>query len=319
MLVIGLLFVPYLKATNADNDYVILGGESIGLNLSTGVKISGKYQVDTDDGKISPWESSNILVDDFILKFDGKDVSDISSLHSIINEIGVKDEVEIVLKRNQKILKTKIDICKNKKGAHTIGLYVKDKVIGVGTITYYTLDSHYGALGHGALESEMRGNIGNIMPSSVSGIKKAVEGVPGEKKAELENVTIGTIEKNTNIGVFGKFKNTNLIKNNKVVEVAEISEISLGKGEIITVIDGKNKESFAIEITYVDKQSEKDIKGIKFRVTDEELLEKTGGIIQGMSGSPIVQNGKLIGAVSHVIVDNPTNGYGVFAKWMITE
>jgi stage IV sporulation protein B len=163
-----------------------------------------------------------------------------------------------------------------------------------------------------------RTSLGQISNSTVNGIRKSLPGLPGEKQATLSKTVIGTIEKNSNIGVFGRITDKSNFKD-PVIEVASPSEVKLGKAEIWTVLNGDQKEKYTVEVVEVKNQLSKGIKGIKIHITDQDLLDKTGGIIQGMSGSPIIQNNKLIGAVSHVVIDSPDYGYGVYALWMINN
>ena len=168
----------------------------------------------------------------------------------------------------------------------------------------------YGALGHSVSDALSNGE---LFESSIKGIKKAVKGIPGEKYATLSDEKIGTIHINNDIGIFGEF---NKELKNENIKILKKEYVSTGKAQIVTVVSGNVIKKYDIEIIEVNKQTEEDIKGIKFKVVDEELINISGGVIQGMSGSPIIQNGCLVGAVSHVVVNDPTIGYGVFAEWM---
>lgn len=299
--------------------YVIPGGESIGLQLSTGVYVTGRYEVETKDGKVSPWKDSGIRVNDKIVKVNNKSINTITDLKNVLSETQENQLVNIVVERsgNNVNLVTKAVLTKDNK--MSLGLYIKDKILGVGTITYINdSDSTYGALGHGVVNRYIVDqNLGNITKSSIKGIRKAVPGNPGEKKATILDYSIGDISVNSNIGIFGKLKDVKVFSSTKKLEVALRHEVKLGKAEIWTVLDNDVKERFEIEIVEIAKQDTTGIKGMKIKITDPRLIEKTGGIIQGMSGSPIIQNNKLVGAVSHVVVDNPLYGYGVFAQWML--
>ena len=159
-------------------------------------------------------------------------------------------------------------------------------------------------------------NYGGITNSNISGIVKGERGKPGEKEAVLDKEEIGIIDTNNRFGIFGTLNNLTSDKY-QLIEVGNISDVKEGVAYITTVLEGNKKETFEIEIIEVNNQFYEDIKGIKFKVTDEDLIARTGGIIQGMSGSPIVQEGKLVGAVSHVLINDSTIGYGVFAQWMM--
>lgn len=228
--------------------------------------------------------------------------------------------IELVLERNQCNIKTYIEVVKSIDNKLSLGLYVKDKMLGVGTLTYIDEKTNcFGALGHtisSKEEYDFSKINGEIVSSSVEGIRRAIPGTPGEKRAILSSEEKGIITKNNAYGVFGIITKNDYNSSNKI-EIGNINEIKLGKASIITVLNNDEKKSYDIEIIELKNQIVPDIKGIKFRVVDDELLNATGGIIQGMSGSPIVQNNKLIGAVSHVVVDNPEYGYGVYLEWMI--
>ncbi len=314
--VIALAFPNNTKAvTNYSTvGTVILGGDTIGLQIQTPVEVVGKYEVPNVNSKQSPWKSSNIEKGDYIYSINNVIISSSAEVTDVINNLEV-GEIPINLIRKDKYITTAIKIVNNINGKKTIGLYIKDKITGVGTLTFVNSEtSIYGALGHNVNSALSTGKLYN---SSVQGIKKAEAGVPGEKYATLSNSTIGTIFSNMDIGIFGIMENNDTIS--KTIDILSASEVKVGKAQIITVVSGNTKKTFDIEIVDVKKQNNTDIKGIKFKVMDKGLIEQTGGIIQGMSGSPIIQNGYLVGAVSHVTVNDPLYGYGVFAEWMYYE
>lgn len=303
----------------SEKHYVIPGGESIGIEVETGVYVTGKFDVNTNKGKINPSENSNIETDDLIIEVNNIKVKTIDDVINIINKVDNGNEVSIKLIRNNNTINTKINVVTSDKGKNSIGLYVKDKIIGVGTLTYIDPnDNTFGALGHSVSSKVEEIYGGNIFLSSIEGIRKSIPGIPGEKRAVISAGVIGKVSKNNKFGIFGKI-DANSLDNEKLLEVGSINDIKLGRASIITVTSKNIKESYDIEIIELKNQVSPDLKGIKFKITDKDLLDKTGGIIQGMSGSPIIQNGKLIGAVSHVIVDNPEYGYGVYIDWMINR
>lgn len=318
-LVFVILLLPSTSlAAQPINAFVIPGGESIGLQLNTGIYITGKYDVKTKNGEASPWDKSNIEVGDKIVEVNSKVVEKISDLQAILNNLESEQDILLKLKRQNQYIITTCRVVKADNGKMTIGLYVKDEVLGVGTITFINpRHMKYAALGHSVIPEELNGSkLGLITSSSIRGIRKSLPGIPGEKQATLSNTIIGTIEKNTNIGIFGRVNNLTDFSNEKPLRIAEPKEVVLGDAEIWTVIDGSKKEKYAVKVVEVKNQTTTSIKGIKIKITDQRLLSSTGGIIQGMSGSPIIQNNKIIGAVSHVVVDSPEYGYGVYAMWM---
>mgnify|MGYP003293323099 CR=1 FL=1 len=306
---------------NAENsEYVYLGGENIGIKLNTGITIVGKYEVETHNGKIKPWENSDIQNGDEIISIDSLKVSDNQSLLNVLLNSN-KKTVKLEIKRKGKILTTTIDIVLSKSNQKSIGLYIKDKLLGIGTMTFIDPDTLvYGSLGHGIYhENELFENKqGVILSSKIDSIKKAEPGQAGEKRATLNQTVIGTVTNNTITGLYGKTLK-NYIQDKKLIEVGHQDDVSIGKAEILTTLENNKVESYKIEIIGLEEQESIDIKGIKIKIIDDELINQTGGIIQGMSGSPIIQNGKIIGAVSHVTVDNPQIGYGMYIDWMLEE
>jgi len=305
-----ILSVFTLNASETDIAIVALGGESIGLNINTNVYVTGKYEINYNNNKIKSWQNSNIEVYDEICYVNNQKINSLEDLKKVIVKEG---SYELILKRNNQFINTTITAY-DYNGNIQIGLFVKDNIIGVGTMTYYDLKTKkFASLGHQAVNTNIRNGV--IKTSFVNGIVKGVRGNPGEKKATILNDTIGTITINNEFGVFGTLDKIN--SKNDLIKISDSDNVHIGKAEIVTVINGITKETFDIEIIEVKKQNTNNIKGIKFEVTDEELLSKTGGIIQGMSGSPIIQDGKLIGAVSHVLVDDSSVGYGVYAEFML--
>ena len=301
----------------ANNDiYVMPGGESIGLKIETGVEIVGKYTVSTNDGKKNPWQKSNIEIGDYIEKVNDYNVENNESLLKILKQL---DESSCVLtiKRNNKLIKTNIDIVKTVTKEQSIGLYVKDKMLGIGTLSF-VYDNKFASLVHGIYENNELINInnGDLTYSNVVSIKKATLNQSGEKRATLASTKIGEIKTIKDSGVYGVISQK--INKNKV-KIAGIEDVKCDDAVIYTVINGNKVETFDIEIIETKYQNSINSKGIKIKVTDSALLNKTGGIIQGMSGSPIIQNGELVGVVSHVTLDNPMIGYAVYAKWMYED
>lgn len=300
----------------AYSNEVILGGENIGIHIDTkGILVIGFYQVNGKTLKGNP----NILIGDEIIKVNNEEVSTVDELTMAI-EKNIKDNhIYITVKRDEKEIPILLEL-EQIDGIYKTGLYVKDNITGIGTLTYIDPESKiYGALGHEVLESKtlkmVEVKTGSIFESNVTSIKKSIDGTAGEKNANFNfSNTYGTIKENTLNGIFGNW-NSNL-KEDKI-EIAQPDEIKIGPAKIYTVINGNKKEEYDINITSI--QDYNDTKNMTFEITDQRLIDKTGGIVQGMSGSPIVQNNKLIGAVTHVIVDHPTNGYAIFITTMLKK
>mgnify|MGYP001625307152 FL=1 len=298
----------------AYSNKVILGGENIGIHIETpGVMVIGFYRVNGDYLKGTP----EIQVGDYITKINDIPVETIDELTTTIEKEVQDNSIQMTVLRdgNEIVLSMNLEVV---DGIYKTGLYVKDSITGIGTLTYIDPGTKvYGALGHEILEStstkQVEVKTGSIFESEVTSIRKSSTGNAGEKNAEffIRN-TYGDLRINTNHGIYGVYSSN---MNENTIEVGSKDDVRVGEASIYTVLDGNEKKEYTIEITSIQEFS--DVKNISFQITDEELLQKAGGIIQGMSGSPIVQNGKLIGAVTHVIVDNPTTGYGIFITTML--
>ena len=230
-----------------------------------------------------------------------------------------------IIRKNEKITK-KIQ-CAKEQDAYKIGLWVRDSTAGVGTLTFYDKESgKYGAIGHPITDSETEKILsiknGDLLNSSIISIKKGVKGNPGELRGifQEEESPIGKIEKNTQCGIFGE-GNKSVCKylEHKPMHVATRDEIETGKATILTTIDEDGPSEYEIEIVKLFQQDEPGPKSMIIKITDENLLSKTGGIVQGMSGSPIIQNDKIIGAVTHVLINKPDVGYGIYIDWMLED
>ena len=308
------------------NTVVIPGGEAIGLRLYTsGVLVVGMSEiVGTDNKTYSPYKESGIKEGDMIVKVDDESVTCTSDLISKVNECNGK-KVEITYIRDGNNYTTEMLPTKTEENEYKLGLWVRDAATGVGTITYYDPQSKmFGALGHGILDVDTNQLIdiakGEVITSKIISIIKGEKGSPGEVQGSIDNgKVIGEVYKNTNFGIYGKLTNTDFIENGTELEVMPRDEVKTGKASIICTLDDNKREEYEIEIERVYTATNRSNKNMIIKVTDERLLEKTGGIIQGMSGSPIIQDGKFVGAVTHVMVNNPEKGYGIFADTMLKQ
>lgn len=320
MLLIVIILGLNTNFVEASSIEVIPGGEAIGIKLNTGVYVAGKYQVETNDGKKIPWRKSDIEIGDKLLKIDGVDIENNQQLTKCINA-SLDDEVILTILRGSMEFDTNIEIINNKQHEKSIGLYIKDKLVGVGTLTFINPETKaFASLGHGIVDQKVLiGSIsGDLLVSNIDDIKKALPGVPGEKKAVIGNNVIGKLTKNNATGLYGSI-NSRAFFNKKKIKVASQDEVKLGKATMLTVLEDDIVKEYSIEIIEINKQNTRNVKGLKIKITDPVIIEKCGGIVQGMSGSPIIQNGKLVGAVSHVIVDEPLTGYGIHIEWMIND
>lgn len=315
VLALSFLFSP--MTVWAYSDQIIVGGDNVGIHIdSNGILVIGFYKVDGEFHKGNP----EIQVGDVITKVNGREVQSIEELTNAIDTNLKDNQIILHLKRKEVEYQTTLDLV-NVDGIYKTGLYVKDGISGIGTLTYIDPGTKiFGTLGHEILEANSNQRIevktGMIFESEVSKIIKSTDGNVGEKNARLDYDNIfGTIKKNTLYGVFGNY--TAELPNGRVFDVGKPDEIKLGKATIYTVLEDNQIQEYEINITKINKNT--DIKNITFEITDERLLNATGGVVQGMSGSPIVQNGKIIGAVTHAIVDHVQNGYGIFITTMLEE
>ncbi|MDF2556405.1 MAG: SpoIVB peptidase [Bacillales bacterium] len=309
---------------------VIPGGQSIGVQLNTlGVLVVGYHQINSTEGKLSPGEAAGIRVGDIISKINGNSITNMNDLTQYLENAQNKNSpLKLTIIRNKETFETDLTPAQDSLDKNfKIGLYVRDSASGIGTLTFIDpISGKYGALGHVISDADTKAPIvvkdGTIYNSTVTSIDKGTDGNPGEKLARFSTgkEKIGTINSNTPFGIFGTLSQKNdLEKSNIALPIALSSQVKKGPAQILTVVDGNKIERFDIEIVNSVPQKIPAIKGIIIKVTDKRLLEKTGGIVQGMSGSPIIQDGKLVGAVTHVFVNDPTSGYGVHIEWMLRE
>ncbi len=316
-----LLFIPILaltffnvKTVHANEEKIYLGGYPAGFTLYTrGAYVVGLSDVVCEDDIYSPAKDADVQIGDIILYINdyqintSKDISD-----------ALKNEQECIvqIKRGKETLIKTITPKKNSLGEIKLGLFIKEGINGIGTITYFT-NNKLGCLGHPVLNDnyellEITG--GKVYDCSINGVIKSVKGRPGELRGVISNSKeIGNLEENCTTGVYGTFDNAC----SKELKSIEIGTAEMGKASIWTTLNGCSPKEYSISIIKVD--TNKDDKNFVIKVTDKELLEITGGIVQGMSGSPIVQNGKLVGAITHVFMNDPTRGFGISIENMINH
>ncbi|WP_027340039.1 SpoIVB peptidase [Halonatronum saccharophilum] len=310
---------------------VIPGGQSLGVILkSDGIMVVRNSNVIDEQGKKHfPARAGGIEVGDSLLELNGKKINSKYHLADLINRFGKEGEDLIFKVKDQegKISYKSVTPIKGEEGYYMIGIYVDDGATGVGTMTFYSPETgDYGALGHTITEANSQLKIdvgeGEIVMANISGITQGQRGSPGEKLGTFFNDqgVLGNITKNNDFGIYGKLSiEPEHPFFDKPIPVASPLEIKEDRAKIYTVIEGGNIEEFEVNIDKVRRQHNQGEKGLIVRIVDEDLLERTGGIVQGMSGSPIVQNGKLVGAITHVFVNDSTRGYGMLAQWMIME
>jgi len=322
-----------LKNINVDvveNIKLYPGGQAVGVILRTqGILIVGQSPIIDQNGNTHfPAKDGGIEVGDTVVSINNISMQTDEQLARIINELGTKHEqISIIIKRNNSLITKRITpiYCPETK-TYRIGLYVRDNAGGVGTLTFIDpVSQKYGALGHMICDAETNQQInikkGKLVRASIKGIEVGKRGRPGEKMGIfVDNSELGDIQINSYCGIFGEM-NKNILANNYYSEplpIAYVNQIETGYAEILTVVENEIVEKFSINIDKI-MTGRTDGKNMIIRITDSELINKTGGIIQGMSGSPIVQKGKIVGAVTHVFVNDPTRGYGIFIEDMLTK
>ena len=303
----------------AYSEYIIAGGENIGIELnSKGIIIVGTYEV---DGK-NPAEEANLHVGDIITSINNSKVATIEEMLTEIDKLNDVSSVSINYLRGSKTYSRTLKLIKDSNDVYKTGLYVKDSITGVGTLSFIDPNTKlYGALGHEIIEKSTGQKLeikdGKIYNSTVTSITPSDDGNPGEKNARYDSsIVYGDVKENTSSGIFGSYTDT--LPDKKLYKVAKPSLVKTGSAKILTVLSGEEVKEYDINIISVSKE-DKETKNILFEITDSELLEKTGGIVQGMSGSPIIQGEYIIGAVTHVVIDNPKRGYGIFIVNMLEE
>ena len=306
---------------------VIPIGNIIGLKLYTnGVLIVGMSEIENINNVIEkPFENLDIKEGDTIIKVNNSEIQNIEALQKEINNSEGKNINLTLLKEDGTISTSNIKPVQVGNKEYKLGLWVKDAATGVGTLTYYEPDTkQFAALGHGItdVDTDKLINIdsGSIVKSKVVSIQKGEEGKPGEIRGSIINQpVIGKVYKNTEFGIFGEITETsNLqIDYSKKFKVALRDEIEEGNASIYCSLDGKETKEYKIKIEKIFKENNENNKSMLIEVVDEELIQKTGGIIRGLSGAPIIQNNKFVGAVTNVLVNMPTKGYAIFADIMI--
>lgn len=305
---------------------VIPIGTAIGMKLYTkGVLVVGVSQINTDNNeKIKPYENSGIEQGDTILEVNNNEVTNTNELIQEVNDSN-GNPVKIKYLRNNQTKETSITPVKS-DNQYKIGLWVRDAAAGIGTLTFYEPSTNlFMALGHGIsdIDTEKIVDIANgeLITANIISIQKGTKGTPGEVRGTIDTGNkIGDISKNTNLGVYGRVTNKNYLPvEQQEMEIATRSQIKEGKAQIICQLDNEGPKSYEIEIEKIYSMNNQDNKSMLIKVTDKELINKTGGIIQGMSGAPVIQDGKFVGAVTNVLVNDPTQGYAIFADMMIKQ
>jgi stage IV sporulation protein B len=307
---------------------LVPGGQSVGVKMDvSGVLVVGLEEITTEDGeKVNPGLISGLEIGDMVLEVDGTEVSNADEVQSLVNNI--QNVVKLKIKRNDQVKTVNVNPVKSAEdGLYKLGIWVKDKTAGIGTLTYYDPDSNtFGALGHGIVDSQTNAILsvesGELLQAEVQEVEEGKKGEPGEIKGIFYNASspLGNLVHNSEFGVFGIAADeiVNPLYSEPLV-VATREQVVTGPAYILTTLENNQIGRYQIEIEKVEDQDAPQDKSMVIRVTDEVLLAESGGIVQGMSGSPILQNNRIVGAVTHVFIDDPSRGYGVFIEWMLHE
>ena len=320
--------VKNVSVETIENVEVVPIGKIIGMKLYTnGVLIVGMSEIENINNElVSPFNNCDIKEGDTIVKINDTEIENIENLKNVVNESNGKN-ICLTLVRDGTVVTSNITPVQTETDEYKLGLWVKDAATGVGTITYYEKNTgNFAALGHGIVDNDTEKLIdidsGEIVTSEIVSVTKGAINSPGEIRGTITNQkTIGEVNKNTKFGIYGNLTNlTSLnIDAQKTYPVALRNEISVGDATVLCSLDGKNSKEYSIKIEKIHLDNDYDNKSMLIRVTDKELIEATGGIIRGLSGSPILQNGKFVGAVTNVLVSNPEIGYAIFGDLMIKE
>ena len=303
---------------------VVVGGSAIGLHVETdGILVLGTTTVIGEDKMTYEPAANRLKSGDYILEVNGQTMDEKEDLIKLLAESD-GSMLQCKIRRGKEVTETAVTPVRTADGSYKIGTWIRDDTQGIGTLTYITTDGKFGALGHGITDVDtgvlMEVDGGNAYDAEILRIIKGEPGTPGELSGVIhrsEDERLGTVSKNTAQGIFGTVKeNCKLRTGDRYYEIAFKQEVKKGKATILCEINGCVNE-YEIEIQQVDYSNKNHAKGLVLKITDKELLELTGGIVQGMSGSPILQNGKLIGAVTHVFIRDSTKGYGTFIENML--
>lgn len=321
---LGLVNLKKITVNVFDDYKVIPCGIPVGMYLKTdGVMVIGTGKVESESGEEKCPAQDLILSDDYIVSINGINVSSKAQMIFLINKYGAS-ELELGVRRDEKLISVKVTPIKSKEGDYKIGIWVRDDTQGIGTLTFIDENNNFGALGHGISDVDtgklLSSEEGKLYTADIWGIKKGEKGCPGGLCGTInyeDNNQIGTITLNSGAGIYG-VANENLIEKctEKPMEICLKQEVKKGKAKIICTINNE-VNMYDIVIDKVDHSNNNKYKGMEIQVTDPKLLSITNGIVQGLSGSPIIQDNKIVGAVTHVFINDPTKGYGIFIEEML--
>lgn len=299
-------------------------GHTVGIKLfSDGVLVVGLSPIDTADGEAQPAKSCGLKEGDIITHINRQEVDTIEEVQAVLAQSDGEAMSIRALRGDTPVELTAKAVQCGTDGSYKLGAWIRDSMAGIGTVTFYDPDTGvFGALGHGVSDVDtlrlMPLSRGAILHSSVTGVEKGQIGTPGQLRGAFDlSQDLGQLYANTTSGIFGTLETTGGLPLGEALPVAARDEVKVGEVTIRSNIQGEEVKEYQAEIVRIYPENEEDTRNFLIKVTDEELLAKTGGIVQGMSGSPILQDGKLVGAVTHVLLNDPTQGYGILAENML--
>lgn len=316
---------PTMTAARAALPTVVPVGRAVGIKLfSDGVVVVGTSEIATEAGSVNPAKDCGLKEGDIITHINSTEVDTIEEVSALLQQLeGEAMSIRAIRDDKQVQLTATAALCSS-DGAYKLGAWIRDSMAGIGTVTFYCPDTGaFGALGHGINDVDtallMPLDSGSILPATVAGVEKGRAGDPGQLQGVFDtDSTLGLLRANTSGGVFGVMADSHWA-DGQAVEVARRDEVTTGEASILCNISGDRVDQYQVQISKVFPESAGDCRDYLIKVTDQRLLDATGGIVQGMSGSPILQNGKIVGAVTHVMVDDPTCGYGIYLGRMLAE
>lgn len=314
--------VPKSQASEVTKQVIPLG-RAVGIKLfSDGVVVVGMSPIDTEVGQLQPAKEAGLKVGDIVTHINGNEVDTIESVQSLLKEAEA-NPVALAVVRSGKELQITAVAVETPEGEHKLGLWLRDSMAGIGTMTFYDPDNQtYGALGHGINDVDtaqiMPLESGSILYADVADVEKGYIGDPGQLLGAFDvTQELGDLLLNTSMGIYGMLREETVFDGHKPMDVATYEEIEEGKAVILSNVNGDKVEEFSVNIAQIYPQTPGENRNMLIEITDDRLLDSTGGIVQGMSGSPIIQNDKIIGAVTHVLVNDPTRGYGIYIGNML--
>ncbi len=303
----------FAVSANASGNQVYVSGANLGIKLKTDVEVLGTFGIETHDRIETPWKDL-IMEHDKIKSVNETSITGANQFINLIEKSNGKN-LNLEIERYGKSVNVDVSPVKNKLSKYSLGLYIKDYEMGVGTLSFVEAKTmKYASLGHKMIDKEIYG--GEVYRAKVKEIIYPRDNLAGAKKADFVGNPVGNVNLNQDNGVYGVLTDNNILKSSTLMSIARQNEVKKGAASIYTCLEDMKVESYDIEITETKTQTNNEIKGLKFKVTDEMLLNRSGGIIQGMSGSPIIQNGKLIGVVTHVVLKDASFGYACYAEFM---